>query len=227
MARGAHGWPSLHICRAAGEANIDEVNRSHRGPYHELNISRYSRARGEYCTYTWKVRNESFMVGFWSISRSFLSFFFLFSRVTICTLAMPTLAFDRAILLAHGPMIDNFTCALWSVRAPGKRRASSSRGFVFFLWFKKKDGGKRWARERERSFQSRRGEWPEGTGEWSKQWGDEESDLLLAKGCHSVSRGKKWPNRFCNLHSAGMQRVSLPFLCEYETAKGRRGIPTK
>ena len=79
MARGAHGWPSLHICRAAGEANIDEVDRAHRGPYHELNISRYSRTRGEYCTYTWKVRNESFMVGFWSISRSFLSFFF-FSR---------------------------------------------------------------------------------------------------------------------------------------------------
>ena len=61
MARGAHGWPSLHICRAAGEANIDEVNRAHRGPYHELNISRYSRTRGEYCTYTWKVRNESFL----------------------------------------------------------------------------------------------------------------------------------------------------------------------
>ena len=49
MARGAHGWPSLHICRAAGEANIDEVNRAHRGTYHELNISRYSRTRGEYC----------------------------------------------------------------------------------------------------------------------------------------------------------------------------------
>ena len=48
MARGAHGRPSLHICRAAGEANIDEVNRAHRGPYHELNISRYSRTRGEY-----------------------------------------------------------------------------------------------------------------------------------------------------------------------------------
>ena len=61
MARGAHGWPSLHICRAAGEANIDEVDRAHRGPYHELNISRYSRTRGEYCTYTWKVRNESFL----------------------------------------------------------------------------------------------------------------------------------------------------------------------
>ena len=61
MARGAHGWPSLHICRAAGEANIDEVSRAHRGPYHELNISRYSRTRGEYCTYTWKVRNESFL----------------------------------------------------------------------------------------------------------------------------------------------------------------------
>ena len=61
MARGAHGGPSLHICRAAGEANIDEVNRAHRGPYHELNISRYSRTRGEYCTYTWKVRNESFL----------------------------------------------------------------------------------------------------------------------------------------------------------------------
>ena len=61
MARGAHGWPSLHICRAAGEANIDEVNRAHRGPYHELNISRYSRTRGEYCTYIWKVRNESFL----------------------------------------------------------------------------------------------------------------------------------------------------------------------
>ena len=56
-----NGWPSLHICRAAGEANIDEVNRAHRGPYHELNISRYSRTRGEYCTYTWKVRNESFL----------------------------------------------------------------------------------------------------------------------------------------------------------------------
>ena len=42
---------------------------------------------------------------------SFL-FFFCFSRVTICTLALPTLAFDRAILLAHGPMIGNFTCAL-------------------------------------------------------------------------------------------------------------------
>ena len=52
-------WPSLHICRAAGEANIDEVNRAHRGPYHELNINRWSRTRGEYCTYTWKVRNES------------------------------------------------------------------------------------------------------------------------------------------------------------------------
>ena len=51
MARGAHGWLSLHICRAAGDpANIDEVNRAHRGPYHELNISRYSRRRGEYCT---------------------------------------------------------------------------------------------------------------------------------------------------------------------------------
>ena len=33
MARGAHGWPSRHICRAAGEANIDEVNCAHRGPY--------------------------------------------------------------------------------------------------------------------------------------------------------------------------------------------------
>ena len=106
---------------------------------------------------------------------SFLFFCCCFSRVTICTLALPTLAFDRAILLAHGPIIGNFTCALWGVRAHGKRRASSSRGFVFFLWFKKKDGGKRWARERERSFQSCRGEWPESTGEWSKQWGDEES----------------------------------------------------
>ena len=44
-----------------GEANIDEVNRAHRGPYHELNISRYSRTRGEHCTYTWKVGNESFL----------------------------------------------------------------------------------------------------------------------------------------------------------------------
>ena len=39
MARGAHGLPSLHICRAAGETNIDQVNRAHQGPYHELNIS--------------------------------------------------------------------------------------------------------------------------------------------------------------------------------------------
>ena len=60
MARGVHGWLSLHICRAAlGEANIGEVNHAHRGPYHELNISRYSRTRGEYCTYTWKVRTKA------------------------------------------------------------------------------------------------------------------------------------------------------------------------
>ena len=61
-------WPEVRtvdrvyiFCRAAGEANIDEVNRAHRGPYHELNISRYSRTRGEYCTFTWKVPNKSFL----------------------------------------------------------------------------------------------------------------------------------------------------------------------
>ena len=59
-------WPEVRtvdrvhiICRAAGEANIDEVNRAHRGPYHELNISRYSRTRGEYCTYTWKCETKA------------------------------------------------------------------------------------------------------------------------------------------------------------------------
>ena len=45
MARGAHGWPSLHICRAAGEANIDEVNRAHRGQYHEVNMPISTSAR--------------------------------------------------------------------------------------------------------------------------------------------------------------------------------------
>ena len=60
-AQGAYGWLSLHICQAAGAANIDEVNCAQWGPPHELNISRYSWARGEYCTYTWKVRNESFL----------------------------------------------------------------------------------------------------------------------------------------------------------------------
>ena len=63
MSWGAHSLLCVHICWAAGRANIDEVNLAHRarGSYQELNFSRYSRARGKYC---WKVRNESFLSSF-------------------------------------------------------------------------------------------------------------------------------------------------------------------
>ena len=63
-------WPSVRTVDRvvrylprlqARQISYDSVNRAHRGPCHELNISRYSRTRGEYCTYTWKVRNESFL----------------------------------------------------------------------------------------------------------------------------------------------------------------------
>ena len=194
MARGAHGWPSLHICQAAGEANIDEVNRAHRGPYHELNISRYSRARGEYCTYTWKVRNESFMVGFWSISRSFLSFFFFvslesrFTRlpcrrsrsiVPFCWRMGPWLAISpvrfeacehmaKGELLRAGVLFSSF----------GSRRRMVENGELESV-------NARFKAVEESDLKA--------LVNGAMQRGDEESDLLLAKGCHSVSREKNDP----------------------------------
>ena len=64
MARGAHGWPSLHICRAAGDRG-----KYRRGqPCAPRAISRakyqpiFTNARWIlYLKVTWKVRNESFL----------------------------------------------------------------------------------------------------------------------------------------------------------------------